>query len=269
MIYLRLATGSSLIENFAAKNLHYPSFDLSLQINGLTFIEDFIETEKYSYDSKLDLVTSSKMRTYHTVCPVHTYHLKQYCYNEPVNRAVLAIFPRWNAQQSRIDWEMTLVFSSVINREVLQFLTDTWASQDAILNDYLTTSGKKLDHLVSSSILRHESEYRISATLTNDETTFISKATVQWIPSKCKWLTIVDYGVSEGYTVLDVSPGTQDISFQLELKRNPDLDCTQFDFFNTFSGLDFDLIMTDTDEYISYIPLMDVVAYDAKTMAVI
>jgi len=76
LVYLRLATGSSLIENLASKNPHYPEHDLALRINGLSFIEDFIETERYSYDSKLDKVIASKVRTYHTVCPVHTYYMK-------------------------------------------------------------------------------------------------------------------------------------------------------------------------------------------------
>ena len=65
-------------------------------------------------------------------------------------------------------------------------------------------------------------------------------------------------GVREGYTVLEVSPGTEDIHFDLELKRNPGLDCTEFDFFNVFSGLDFDFIMTDTADYISYKPQMQI-----------
>ena len=59
-----------------------------------------------------------------------------------------------------------------------------------------------------------------------------------------------------------MSPGTQDISFQLELKRHPDLDCSAFDFFNAFSGLDFEFLMTDTADYISYIPKMEIRAFD-------
>ena len=96
LVYLRLATGSSLIENFAARNPFNTFEDVNVEIKQLTFVEDFIETEKYSYDKQLDLVVSQKLRTYHTVCPVHTYYMKQYCYNEPVNQAVLAIFPIWS-----------------------------------------------------------------------------------------------------------------------------------------------------------------------------
>ena len=47
-----------------------------------------------------------------------------------------------------------------------------------------------------------------------------------------------------------------------ELKRHPDLDCSAFDFFNAFSGLDFDFLMTDTADYISYIPEMQVKVFD-------
>ena len=138
LVYLRLATGSSLIENFASKNPFYSFDGFDLSLSDLSFKEDFIETEKYSYDKALDLVVSQKMRTYHTVCPVHTYYMDQYCYKEPVNQAVLAIFPQWNPSSLRLDWEMTLVYSSVINQDVIQFLKDSWASDDPILNDYLS-----------------------------------------------------------------------------------------------------------------------------------
>ena len=61
----------------------------------------------------------------------------------------------------------------------------------------------------------------MSAELTNENVTFIKSDNVKFSPSKCKWLTVVDQGVSEGYTVLQVSPGTEDIKFQLALQRNP------------------------------------------------
>ena len=54
---------------------------------------------------------------------------------------------------------MTLVHSSVINHEVIQFLTDSWSSTDSILNDFFEQSTTKLFHQVPSTILRHESEY--------------------------------------------------------------------------------------------------------------
>lgn len=82
-----------MIENFAARNPYYRFDNIMLEQSQLAFIEDFIETDKYMYDKKLDLVVGKKIRTYHTVCPVHTYYMKQYCYNEPVNQAILAIFP--------------------------------------------------------------------------------------------------------------------------------------------------------------------------------
>ena len=85
--------------------------------------------------------------------------MKQYCYNEPVNKAVLAVFPHWNEQSRALNWEMTLVHSSVINQEVIQFLTDSWRSDDPIVSDYFSKSSGRLDHRVPSSYLRHEAEY--------------------------------------------------------------------------------------------------------------
>ena len=262
IVYLRMATGSSLIDNFAARNDFYTFDGFNISEDGLAYVEDFIETENYQYDKELDLVVSQKSRTYHTVCPVHTYFMKQYCYSEPVNKAVLAVFPQWNESSNTLGWEMTLVHSSVINHEVIQFLTDSWSSTDSILNDFLEQSTTDLFHQVPSTILRHESEYQLQASLTNDELTFLKKSEIRFSPSKCKWFTVVEKGVSEGYDIFQVSPGTDDIKIQLELKRHPDLDCSAFDFFNAFSGLDFDFLMTDTADYISYIPEMQVKVFD-------
>ena len=141
-----MATGSSLMDNFAARNDFYTFDGFNVQQRGLSYQEDFIETEQYSYDSQLDLVISQKSRTYHTVCPVHTYYMKQYCYSEPVNKAVLAVFPQWNEQSSTLGWELTLVHSSVINQEVIKFLTDSWSSTDSILNEFLEQSETTLYH---------------------------------------------------------------------------------------------------------------------------
>ena len=97
LVYLRMATGSTQIGNLAVLNPESPYDDnLSLELINLQFIEDFIEAEKYSYDEELDIVRQFKLRTYHTVCPVHSYYLDQFCYNEPVNEAIIAIFPRYD-----------------------------------------------------------------------------------------------------------------------------------------------------------------------------
>lgn len=92
---------------------------------------------------------------------------------------------------------------------------------------------------------------------------------MRFSPSKCKWFTIVDKGVSEGYDIFQVSPGTDDIIFTLELRRNPELDCGKFDFFDAFSGLDFEFLMTDTADYISYVPKMATRISDGVSSAVI
>ena len=51
-----MATGSATIDNLAAMNPFYQFESIELELNDLAFIEDFIETDKYSYDSSLDLV---------------------------------------------------------------------------------------------------------------------------------------------------------------------------------------------------------------------
>ena len=117
--------------------------------------------------------------------------MKQYCYNEPVNKAVLAIFPIWNEATGDLNWDMTLVHSSLINTDVIRFLSDAWGSDDTILNAFFERSESTLDHLVPAGILRHEAEYEVQAALSNSELTFLNTATVKFSPSKCKWLTVV------------------------------------------------------------------------------
>ena len=75
LVYLRMATGSSVIDNFAARNQFYKWDGFEVNLNAVSFVEDFMETEKYSYVAELDVVVSQKSRTYHTVCPVHTYYM--------------------------------------------------------------------------------------------------------------------------------------------------------------------------------------------------
>ena len=50
------------------------------------------------------------------------------------------------------------------------------------------------------------------------------------------------------------TPGSDDIFFQLELKKNKEIDCGQFNFFDAFDGLDFDYIITDSVDYIEAKP---------------
>ena len=64
-------------------------------------------------------------------------------------------------------------------------------------------------------MLRHESEYTLAASLSNDERTFFREQTVKFVPSKCKWFEVVGGGVTDAYTIYDESPGTADVSFQL------------------------------------------------------
>ena len=47
------------------------------------------------------------------------------------------------------------------------------------------------------------------------------------------------------------------------------MECSAFDFFNAFSGLNFDFLMTDTADYISYIPEMNIRIFDPITNGVI
>ena len=98
--------------------------------------------------------------------------MDQYCYSEPVNAAVLAAFPSWNAQTKALDWELTMAYSSLIDGEVLQFLKPGWETDDMILQDFFESSETTFAQIVPADLLRHESEYRVRAYLTNEQITF-------------------------------------------------------------------------------------------------
>ena len=54
LTYIRLATGSSLIENFAESNPIYNFEGTNPRISGASFVEDYIDEERYSYDPGLE-----------------------------------------------------------------------------------------------------------------------------------------------------------------------------------------------------------------------
>ena len=117
--------------------------------------------------------------------------------------------------------------------------------------------------VVPADLLRHESEYRIRTALTNDAGTFQDQATIDFVPSKCHWFEVVDAGVRLGSQALSFTPGAEDVFFQLELKRNEALDCSQFSFFDAFDGLDFDYVVTDSVDYIDAKPVAVFQAFDS------
>ena len=68
---------------------------------------------KDSYNESIDLVEYSESKLYHAVCPYNTYPLETYCYNQPVNKAYLAVFPQWDGKT--LAWVFSLDHSSLLN----------------------------------------------------------------------------------------------------------------------------------------------------------
>ena len=75
MTYLRLASGSSMLYNFAESQNNYTYTETNARMNDFGFVEDYVDEEKYTYDPSLEKVIPQIIRTYHTVCPVHTYFM--------------------------------------------------------------------------------------------------------------------------------------------------------------------------------------------------
>jgi len=70
------------------------------------------------------------------------------------------------------------------------------------------------------------------------------------VPSQCRWFTLLGSNADGAFKEFTVSPGRADIKFNLQLKKNPYLDCGNFTFYDEFYTIDFDFITTDTVDYI-------------------
>jgi hypothetical protein len=86
-------------------------------------------------------------------------------------------------------------------------------------------------------------------------------ADFSFIPSKCRWFEIANFGSYQAYQELDILPGERDITFNLELVQNPILNCnSQFNFYSEFDYDAFDLkfvIDNEDDEYMIKTPEYD------------
>ena len=191
--------------------------------------------------------------------------MKDFCYSEPVNQPILAAFPNWNAQTKALDWDLTLSYSSLIDKSVLQFLKPSWETNDMILKDFFDSSAATFDQTVPADLLRHESTYELKGVLTNEQVTFLKHDMIQFVPSKCHWFEVAGAGVRFGSEVFQFTPGATDIFFQLELKKNPDIDCSQFLFFDAFDGIDFQYVITDSVDFIEAQPETVFQAIDTST----
>ena len=50
--YFRLASGSSLLNNFAERNPYYDFEDTDIELSDVGFVEDFVEQKRYMYNKK-------------------------------------------------------------------------------------------------------------------------------------------------------------------------------------------------------------------------
>ena len=80
--------------------------------------------------------------------------------------------------------------------------------------------------------------------------TFHADDEVFFVPSKCTWLEVKDGGVKSGYQSFQVSPSNEDISFEMVVKTNPAIDCSQFQFFDALEEIEYEFILTDTVDFI-------------------
>jgi hypothetical protein len=53
--------------------------------------------------------------------------------------------------------------------------------------------------ILPSTFLRHESEYDISVSITNEQKTFTESTTARFVPSKCKWYEVEKSDAKSAY----------------------------------------------------------------------
>lgn len=190
-----------------------------------------------------------KQRRYHAVCPPFTYYKQGYCYNEPVNKPIFAVFPFWRDHSGGdLFWLLTVEHSNFITKDVVSQLSVQLNSYDVTLNSVLTDelSENEEDDIevpyfyVTSKWLRQENLYDIVALITDGN--FEIYKTLSFIPSKCRWFVLVNSDSYSTIEKLEHLPGEKDITFYLELINNPNLQCgDEFDFYDEFdrNSLDF------------------------------
>jgi len=59
---------------------------------------------------------------FHTICPVYTYRKNNFCYNNPINEVVIAVFPSWNETDNQLYWLFTAEHTTTISQDVMSQL---------------------------------------------------------------------------------------------------------------------------------------------------
>lgn len=156
--------------------------------------------------------------------------------------------------KNQIDWTFSVLNSSTIDTEILASLDTLWQSNDGVLDQKLNSSSEKQMINIDSSYLRHESQYEINVSLSNEQKTFNQSQMVKFVPSRCLWYIAQGTDASSYYKVLAVSPGSQELSFNLIKMKNKSLDCSKFNFFDVVDTIDFEYIIYDTTDFIQVDP---------------
>lgn len=71
---------------------------------------------------------------------------------------------------------------------------------------------------------------------------------MNFIPNKCHWFVVGEGDAYSGNTEILLVPGTEDFEFTLKLKQNPEVDCTDFNFYDKFNDISFDFVIDSYDE---------------------
>lgn len=173
-----------------------------------------------------------------------TYFFDGNCYNEPVNKVIINIFPWLDSTKKEMMWRLTIEQSQFVSKQVSKYVGVRFTTNDKALNVHLDKAYETQMNLnqqphfydIPSSWLKQESTYEIEALISDSY--FERHKSITFVPQKCHWFVVEDWDSYDASIVRTEQPGTQDIRFTLQLQKNPRVNCTSgFNYYNKF---DFD-----------------------------
>ena len=129
LVYLRLNSLKKAFFNSVKLN-KLNSFDTVGSYQLISQVPDMTQIVVTRYNEISGLLEFATEPQSHVVCPAYTYLKENLCYSEPVNEAVLAVFPFWDLNSGTLTWTFTLQYSSLIDNSFLDFLTFRWSTDD-------------------------------------------------------------------------------------------------------------------------------------------
>jgi len=129
LYYLKLAKEQKVIRNFARFNKNFPEEIKEATIVGkYKFIEDVTQQRNFNGIDPNGKAKYDPLPVYHVVCPANTYWINKKCHTELFNRVDLIVVPKWDKKAKDLNWQFSLITSSLLSEELVKKLNTTWTA---------------------------------------------------------------------------------------------------------------------------------------------